>query len=135
MIYKGNTINENSRRNLFKRLFKILTFCMILCIVSISVISIIVTYTDVSETVINPFVTILRMFCILLCSIIFTINEKTRGWLKGLVSGGIFCAAIYLLGMIFIDNYTSLSNPIKLFSEGILLGMTGGIIGINLKRK
>jgi len=135
MIYRESSQYDKSDTNLFKRLIRSLIFCMALCIVFIFIISLIVTYTDVSEAIINPSVNILRLFAILLVSIIFTFGERTRGWMKGLLSGAVFCVILYLTGVLFVENYTEIVSPAKLLLEGILLGMTGGIIGINLGGK
>ena len=132
MIYKENRIYEKSDTNTAKKLVRTLTFGVIFCVVFIFIISLVVTYTEVSEAIISPSASILRLFAILLVSIIFTFGERTRGWMKGLISGGVFCAILYLTGLIFIEDYINISNPLKLFLEGTLLGMTGGIIGINL---
>lgn len=132
MIYRESSQYDKSDTNLFKRLIRSLIFCMALCIVFIFIISLIVTYTDVSEAIITPSVNILRLFAILLVSIIFTFGERTRGWMKGLLSGAVFCVILYLTGVLFVENYTEIVSPAKLLLEGILLGMTGGIIGINL---
>ena len=135
MIYRESSQYDKSDTNLFKRLIRSLIFCMALCIVFIFIISLIVTYTDVSEAIINPSVNILRLFAILLVSIIFTFGERTRGWMKGLLSGAVFCVILYLTGVLFVENYTEIVSPAKLLLEGILLGMTGGVIGINLGGK
>lgn len=133
MICKENRIYEKSDTSIIKRLIKTLALGIILCVVFIFIISLVITYTDVSENIINPSVNILRLITILICSIVFTFGERTKGWLKGLISGGAFCTVICLAGIIFIDDYTTLANPLKLLTEGAILGMTGGIIGINLK--
>ncbi len=133
MICKERNPYEKTETNVFLRLIRSLCFTMVISILFIFAISMIVTYTNISDSIVSSSVNILRLISILLCSVIFTFGQKTRGWLKGLISGGLFCVVLYLAGFVFIDEYSHLSNPIRLFTEGILLGMTGGIIGINLK--
>ena len=135
MIYRDNSITESSRTNVFKRLLKAIFLCIILCMICIFAISVMVTYTEFSEEIITPSVNILRLFALILCAIIFTYGQKTAGWIKGMISGCGFSLCIYLIGLIFVENFLTESSPVRLLAEGIFMGMTGGIIGINLKSK
>ena len=133
MICKERNPYEKTDTNVFLRLIRSLCLTMVISILFIFAISMIVTYTNMPDSIVGSSVNILRLISILLCSVLFSFGQKTRGWLKGLISGGLFCVVIYLAGFVLIDEYSHLANPIRLFSEGIILGMTGGIIGINLK--
>lgn len=135
MICKETRVYEKSDTGIAAKLIKTLTFGIILCVAFIFIISLAITYTDISEDIITPSVNILRLIAILICSIVFTFGERTKGWLKGLISGVAFCAILYLAGIILIDDYINLANPLRLILEGAVLGITGGIIGINLKSK
>lgn len=133
MICKERNPYEKTDTNVFLRLIRSLCLTMVISILFIFAISMIVTYTNMPDSIVGSSVNILRLISILLCSVLFSFGQKTRGWLKGLISGGLFCVVLYLAGFVFIDEYSHHANPIRLFSEGIILGMTGGIIGINLK--
>ena len=135
MIYKGNiSHNEAIGMSSITKLIKTTAVAAGLSMFFICIPALVVTLTDVPESIIPPTVNIIRLFTILLSAIFMTFGTTTRGWLKGLVAGVSFSAVMFLLGVAFIENYFDAASPLKLFAEGSLVGMTGGIIGINLKR-
>ena len=88
--------------------------------------SIILTYTNITESVIAPVIIIITAISILIGSSIGTIKIKKNGIVNGGIIGAIYIIMIYLISSI-------LGTGFKL-NIYILAGMIGGIVGVNLKK-
>lgn len=100
----------------------------------ILVYSAILTYTGVSESTIPMAVFMISLLSVFLASSLMVIKLKENG----LKNGGLI-GLIYILVLYFLSSLTSVGFGLSSFSIAtiifnILLGMVGGIIGVNLAK-
>lgn len=100
--------------------------------IALLILSIILTYTSVSESIENAAIIIINSIAILLGSSIATKNEKSKGIIKGGLCGLIYIFIIYLLSSIVSMKFSLNINSIITIISSIVAGMFGGIIGVNL---
>ena len=118
--------------------FKGIKFIFISYIISIALIAIVsfvVVYTDAPEAICLPSVRVITFFGAFLSSLLTARNLTTRGWLAGSGVGGLNIALLILLGAAaYGTNIFSVSN-LYMILFGIISGMAGGIIGVNISNK
>ncbi len=104
----------------------------IMCtLVFLFVFSIILTYTNISESFIAPVIIVITAISIFIGSSIGNIKLKKNGMLNGSLIGGIYLLSIYLLSGIIGQNFSLSTQSIIIIIAGMVCGMFGGIIGVN----
>ncbi len=93
----------------------------------------ILTYTEISETIINPVIIIITAISILIGSSIGNIKMKKNGLLNGALIGGIYIGTIYLISSILNWKFGLEIQSIIMIIIGMIFGILGGIIGVNKK--
>lgn len=93
----------------------------------------VLTYTNVSEEVINPVIIIITAISILIGSSIGNIKIKKNGLLNGGLIGGIYIFTIYLISSILNGKFGLEIQSIIMIVIGMIFGILGGIIGVNKK--
>lgn len=106
---------------------------IILTLILLFIFSIILTYTNIQENVMNPVVIIITVISILVGSSISTLKIKKNGLLNGALVGFIYIFTIYILSSITGSGFNLNINSIIMIVSSIIAGMFGGIIGVNLK--
>ena len=124
----------NSR---FSNLLKVIKGSIISILISLILLLItaaILTYTNVSESVIPGAVIAISALSILIGSILSSMNIKKNGLLNGLLVGLIYMVVIYLISSIAITGFSmNMKTIIMLIASG-LAGIVGGIIGVNIHK-
>ena len=95
--------------------------------------SIILTYTNTEEKVINPVIMIITAISILIGSSLANIKIKKNGLLNGGIVGGIYILTIYLISSILNWKFSLNIQSIIMIATAIIFGVLGGIIGVNQK--
>lgn len=106
----------------------------IITLIGLLAVSIILTYTNVSESIITVSVIIISALSIFVGSIISAININKNGILNGSIVGAIYMITIYLLSSIFISGFGLNMQAVIMIVISILAGMIGGIIGVNFHK-
>ena len=106
----------------------------IITLICLLAISIILTYTNVSENIITVSVIIISALSIFIGSIISAVNINKNGILNGSIVGAIYMITIYLLSSIFVSGFNLNMQSIIMIVLSILAGMIGGIIGVNFHK-
>lgn len=91
----------------------------------------ILTYTNVSESTINPVIIVITAISILIGSSIGNMKIRKNGILNGALIGGIYIVTIYLISSILNRNFGLNFQSIIMIVVGMLFGVLGGIIGVN----
>ena len=110
------------------------TIISIICtLICLFIFSIILTYTNISESFITPVIIVITGISICIGSSIGNIKIKKNGMLNGALVGGIYISSIYLLSGIINQNFSLNMQSIIIIGVGMICGMLGGIIGVNKK--
>lgn len=120
-------INKN-----MMRVIKGSTFAIIISLILLLIYASILTYTNVSETTMVPVVITIAGISILIGSSISSFNIKKQGMLNGALVGLIYILFIYILSSILVSGFSIDMKSIVMIIVGVLAGMIGGIIGVNL---
>ena len=95
--------------------------------------AVILTYTETSETIINPVIIVITAISILIGSSIGSIKIKKNGLLNGALIGGLYILTIYIISSILNWRFSLEVQSIIMIAIGIIFGILGGIIGVNKK--
>ncbi len=92
-----------------------------------------ITYTSIRENII-PFITsVIMIVGVLFSSIYCSIHLQKKGWLHGGLIGLVYVLILVLLSKIFISDYSIDRIALYKTSIGMVTGIIGGILGINMK--
>lgn len=95
--------------------------------------SIILTYTNTSEQWTSPAIIVLTGISILIGSSIGNMKLKKNGILNGGIIGSMYFFIVYLISSIINMDFSINMQTIIIILVGTLLGILGGIIGVNKK--
>ena len=96
-----------------------------LSILLIFILSVIISKTSVAESVIIPGIITISSFSICLGGIRVSKIKKEKGIINGFLLGLIYMFGMYLISSFFLKDFS-------LNFCGMLAGMLGGIIGVNM---
>lgn len=125
-------MEEGMSKN-FVNIIKGVFIAVIFTLIFIFIFSLLLTYTNVSESFITPVIIVITAISIFIGSSIGNIKLKKNGLINGALIGGIYLLSIYLLSGIINKNFGLSMQSIIIIIAGMLCGMFGGIIGVNKK--
>lgn len=105
----------------------VVTFALLL------IFSMVLTFTDIGENVINPVIIIITAISILIGSSIGNVKIKKNGLLNGGLVGGVYIVLIYFVSSMLNWNFSLNMQSIVMIAVGVVFGVIGGIIGVNKK--
>lgn len=108
---------------------------IIITLVSMFIVSVIFTLTNISEAFIPQIVIAVTSISILIGSIISSINIGKMGILNGALVGFIYLFTIYLLSSIIVCGFSFNIKSLIMIGILLVLGIIGGIIGVNISKK
>ena len=123
-------INENKT---IKNIMKGTGIALITTVLLLLIFSIILTYTNIDEKVINPVIMIVTAISILLGSSLGNIKIKKNGLINGGTRGAIYIVTIYLISSILNWKFSLNIQSIFMIIIAIVFGILGGILGVNRK--
>lgn len=123
-------INENS---FIANILKGVGISLITTVILLIIFSIILTYTNIQESVINPVIMIITAISILVGSSLGSIKIKKNGLINGGIIGAIYVVSIYLVSSLLNWRFTLNVQSIIMIVIAIVFGILGGIIGVNRK--
>ena len=123
-------MEESLSRN-FLNIIKGVIISIVFTLIFLFIFSIILTYTNVSESFIAPVIIVITAISIFIGSSIGNIKMKKNGMLNGALVGGIYLLSIYLLSSIINQDFSLSMQSIIIIIAGMICGMFGGIIGVN----
>ena len=107
---------------------------ILLTLIFLMVYAVLLSYTNISEDTMTPVILVITGVCILIGSSISSINLKKQGMINGGLVGLIYVLFLYVISSIFLSGFALTTKTIWMLIIGIVTGMIGGIIGINMKR-
>lgn len=105
----------------------------IITIILIMIFSFMLVNTNIKEEYINTIVLIISCISILIGTSISTMKIKKNGILNGIIISFIYMFGLYICSSILNNNFSVTMYTIAMFFSGIILGVVGGIIGVNIK--
>lgn len=117
------------------RLFFILKgvlFTYILNLLFLLVYAAVLTYTDVSESTIPTVIFVINLLGIFISTSITSIKIKENGMKYGAIIAAAYIVTLYLFGTFVGTGLSLTSYAIATIIFNILIGMAGGIVGVNL---
>ena len=123
-------ITENKT---IKNIMKGTGIALITTVLLLLIFSIILTYTNIDEKVINPVIMIVTAISILLGSSLGNIKIKKNGLINGGIIGAIYIITIYLISSILNWKFSLNIQSIFMIIIAIVFGILGGILGVNRK--
>ncbi len=117
--------------NIFINLAKGIGISLVATLVLLIVFALILTYTNISETVISPVIMVITAISILIGSSIVNMKIKRNGLVNGGIIGGIYILTIYLISSILNWKFSLNLQSIIMIILAISFGILGGIIGVN----
>ncbi len=127
----NNVVTETSSDNNLIKIFKGLICSFIITLVSILIFSIILTYTNISESVIPVVIIILTFISILIGSMLSTKSINKNGMMNGAIIGGTYVILLYLISSLLNTGFALNIYTIIMIISGIISGIIGGILGVN----
>lgn len=106
---------------------------LLITVILLTIFAILLTYTQISETVIPTVIIVITAISILIGSSIGNIKIKKNGLINGAIIGGIYMITIYLISSILNWNFGLQLQSILMIIVGMIFGILGGIIGVNKK--
>lgn len=131
---KSNIVMEESE---FKKkslcILKGCAFAIIISIILLTVYALLLTYTKVSESTITPVVLTITGISILIGSTISSRKIKKNGLMYGGLVGAIYIIFLYFASSLCITGFSLTLNSLIMLAVGIITGIAGGIIGVNMR--
>lgn len=130
---KGEFMEAFEKNNVFFKIIKGVGISVVFTIVCLTVFSALLTYTNLSENLIQPVVISITGISVLVGSFFVTRKMSKNGIIKGISVGFMYILLIYLISSVVNNVNFSLSmGSIVMIIVGILCGAIGGIIGVNV---
>lgn len=104
---------------------------LIVTVILLIIFSVLLAYTNISESVINPVIMVITAISILIGSSIVNIKIKKNGLINGGIIGGTYILTIYLISSLLNWRFTLNLQSIIMIIIAISVGILGGIIGVN----
>lgn len=121
------------KNNMFFKIIKGVGISILFTLICLTIFSALLTYTNLSENLIQPVVISVTGISILAGSFFATRKVGKNGIIKGVAVGLIYILFIYLTSSIINGgNFALTPESIIMILIGILCGAIGGIIGVNI---
>lgn len=126
-----NNIQVDTQNSTIMKILKGLIFSFIVTLISMFIFSIILTYTNISESIIPIVIIILTFISILIGTMIGIKKIHKNGMLNGAIIGGTYVLLLYFISSILNTGFTFNIYTVFMIIAGIVSGIVGGIIGVN----
>lgn len=132
-ITAGKKIEDISKEKNSLKIIKGSIIAIILSLILLTVYAILLSYTTISEGTMVPVIITITGISILIGSSISSMHIKKKGMLNGALVGLIYMLTLYILSSILLSSFELNMKSIIMILVGIVTGMIGGVIGVNMK--
>lgn len=132
-IVSGKKIEDISKDKSSIKIIKGTAISIVLSLILLTFYATLLSYTSVSENTMVPVIITITGISILIGSSISSIHIKKQGLLNGALVGLIYMLALYILSSIIFSSFVLNVNSIIMIIVGVVTGMVGGVIGVNMK--
>lgn len=127
MNYEETTTKSNS----FMKIIKGSIISIVISIILLFIFAIILTYTNVSESVMVPVIICITAVSILIGGVICSSNIRKNGLFNGGLVGVIYILVLYLISSFITGKFNFSTYSIIMILVSIASGALGGIFGVN----
>ena len=127
------TEEKNSKKNVIA-ITKGSVISIGISIILIFIMSVILTFSNVSETIIPALVIVISAISILVGSVTATFTMRRNGLVNGAIIGIVYISFIYILSSIMIADFNLNIKSLVMLVVSIITGMVGGIMGVNIRK-
>ena len=121
------------KNNVILKIFKGVRISIAFTLICLTIFSALLTYTNLSESLIQPVVISVTGISILVGSFFAIRKVGKNGIIKGVSVGLIYILLIYIVSSVVNGgNFALTIGSIIMILIGILCGAIGGIIGVNI---
>lgn len=114
---------------------KSLILSILLTFIALLLLSAVLNFTDVSENIISPSIIVISSVCIMIGSFIVSKKIKEKGILNGAILGILYMFILYIISSIANGSFALNVSSLAMIGIGIIAGIFGGILGVNLNNK
>ena len=135
-ILKANIVAEESEMK--KKVMAIIKGCLfaiILSIILLTIYALLLANTTISENTMMPVVLTITGISILMGGTISSRKMKKNGLIYGAVVGLVYVLTLYVASSISMVGFSLSANSFIMLGVGVITGIIGGIIGVNLVAK
>ena len=111
-----------------KNIIKGVGISILLTVILLIIFSLILTYTNISESTINPVIMIITALSILIGSSLSNIKIRKNGLMNGGIIGGIYILLLYIISSLLNWRFSLNLQSILMIVIGIVFGILGGIM-------
>ena len=129
-VEKDNNKDEKNFSNILKGSI----ISIIITLVFLVIFSLVIANTNVKESTIIPGIIIISAMSLLIGSIISTLKVSKKGLLNGAHVWLIYIIILYIISSFVNQNFEINVKCLIMIVTSIIMGMIGGIIGINIKK-
>lgn len=126
-----NLDKKEAKENLI-RIIKCSGVALGITLLLLFIFAVLLTYTNIAESVIKPVIIIVTAISILIGSSLSTLKIKKNGLLNGAIVGFIYIFSLYIISSITGSGFNLNIISIIMLVASVVAGMVGGIIGVNL---
>ena len=126
-----NNIQVEKSNSTAIKIFKGLVISFIVTLITIFIFSILLTYTNISESVIPTVIIVLTFVSILIGAIISMKKTLKNGLINGAIIGGTYVILLYLISSFLNTGFALNAYAIGMIIAGTIAGIVGGIIAVN----
>ncbi len=112
-------------------IFRGLLFSYVLTIILICIVSLVLYFSPLAESIVPYIIFGITLVCIVWGSAYVGKRVDEKGWLRGGITGLLYVAFLMALSFIFLPDLSMGTNVIYRFVIGFSFGALGGILGIN----
>lgn len=114
---------------------KSLILSILLTFIALLLLSAVLNFTDVSENIISPSIIVISSVCIMIGSFIVSKKIKEKGILNGAILGILYMFVLYIISSIANGSFALNVSSLAMIGIGVIAGIFGGILGVNLNNK
>lgn len=126
-----NNIQVEKSNSIASKIAKGLLISFLVTLVTIFIFSILLTYTNISESIIPTVIIVLTFISILIGAIISMKKTSKNGLINGGIIGGTYVVLLYLISSFLNTGFSLNAYTIGMIIAGIIAGIIGGIIAVN----
>jgi len=130
---RGASVTEDKKSQIKNLIVGLLMGYAITCIVFLGY-SMLITYTDVSESSLPMVVALTTLLSVLVAGFDAARGASQRGWLWGMWAGLAYVVIMAIIMMVILRSFMVDGRTITVIALALAGGAVGGMLGINVKK-